>query len=97
MTEKVRITIRVDETVKRALELEARRHGRPFADHLRAKIEAPVESVEDRLGRLERKVLFVALAQQKLFEGLDLETHLDALMMAIDDPYDPFEETRANA
>ena len=41
--------------------------------------------------------MFVALAQQKLFQGLELEGHLEALMLALDDPYDPFEESRIYA
>ena len=97
MPEKVRITVRVEPQIRQALILEARREGREFSDHLRRKLEQPAESVEERLQRLERKVMFVALAQQKLFEGLDLEAHLDPLLMALDDPYDPFEASRNNA
>ena len=94
MTDRVRITIRLDPQIEQALRLEARRAGRRFQEHIRVKLAQPIESVTDRLARVERKVMFVALAQQKLFEGLELGGHLDALMAALDDPYDPFEESR---
>ena len=97
MTEKIRITIRIDSAVNIALRREARRAGRRFSEHLRRKLEQPNEALGDRLSRVERKVMFVALAQQKLFQGLELEGHLDALMLALDDPYDPFEESRIYA
>ena len=83
MTGRVRITIRLDPKI-----------GRRFQEHIRVKLAQPLESVTGRLARVERKVMFVALAQQKLFEGLELGGHLDALMAALDDPYDPFEESR---
>ena len=94
MKDRVRITIRLDPKIEQALRLEARRAERRFQEHIRAKLAQPTQSVTDRLARLERKVMFVALAQQKLFEGLELGGHLDALMAALDDPYDPFEESR---
>ena len=66
MTDRVRITIRLDLKIEQALRLEARRAGRRFQEHIRAKLAQPTQSVMDRLARVERKVMFVALAQQKL-------------------------------
>lgn len=97
MPPKTRITIRIAPSARQALVLEARRCGRPFSEHVRRKLEQPVESVEERLARVERKALFVALAIEKLFEGLDLDRHLDPLMAATLDDKDPFEPEQPHA
>ncbi|MEM6539396.1 MAG: hypothetical protein AAF668_16925 [Pseudomonadota bacterium] len=86
-----KLTIRVDERERHQLLLDARRNGRPLSAHLRAKIFEPADTVEERLEKLERKSLFVALAMKKLFVGFELEKHIAPLMDALDNPHDPFE------